>query len=93
MTGTTDVSPDDFEWEEFDSSGRGHLIARDDAKRAVPTDDGSVSVKTMTLCGNEATDATRLFQGFDGHRNVEWCAMCKHLYLQKAGQGGLFGDG
>lgn len=95
-TDSPEAPPEDYEWTEFGSSGRGHLIEKEGAERPIPQADGSVEVRTMTLCGNIAADTAdtgefRQFKGFSGHRNIEWCQMCKHLYDQHNGGDGLFG--
>lgn len=92
---TPGSDPDDpsdaYWWSEFPRSGRGHLVEKEGAERPVPDGDGGVEMQTMTLCGNATPGETRSFKGFDGHRNIDWCDMCKHLYHQRHEGEGLFG--
>lgn len=86
----TDVS---YSWTTHETSRKAHLIEEVSCDRVV-AEDGDVSTRPVSLCGNIVADTAdrRAFRGFENYRDLTWCQMCREVYEKRQADTEMFAD-
>ena len=73
------MSNTDYLWAN-ETGGKVHIVEGDEPTTIEVNDTGGVDELIEPLCGRGLDAKTHRFKGFDKHRGLDFCSVCRKIY-------------